>query len=122
MVRFAVLGCGRTGRMHALNLARPPRAELTYVYDIVDDAAAETADATGARRAAAVDEILGAKDVQAVLIASSTDTHLDLLVRAVEAGKAVLCEKPIDLDLAKVDACWARIKDRNPTGMGGLNR
>jgi myo-inositol 2-dehydrogenase / D-chiro-inositol 1-dehydrogenase len=122
MVRFAVLGCGRIGRMHALNLARHPRAELAYVYDIVDDAAAQTADATGARPAGEVDEILAADDVEAVLIASSTDTHLDLLVRAVEAGKAVLCEKPIDLDLAKVDASWQRIKARKPTVMVGFNR
>jgi myo-inositol 2-dehydrogenase / D-chiro-inositol 1-dehydrogenase len=122
MVRFAVLGCGRIGRMHALNLARHPRAELAYVYDIVDDAAAQTADATGARQAGEVDELLAADDVEAVLIASSTDTHLDLLVRAVEAGKAVLCEKPIDLDLAKVDASWQRIKARKPTVMVGFNR
>jgi myo-inositol 2-dehydrogenase/D-chiro-inositol 1-dehydrogenase len=122
MVRFAVLGCGRIGRMHALNLARHPRAELAYVYDIVDHAAAETADATGARQAGEVDEILAAGDVEAMLIASSTDTHLDLLVRAVEAGKAVLCEKPIDLDLAKVDASWRRIKERKPTVMVGFNR
>jgi myo-inositol 2-dehydrogenase/D-chiro-inositol 1-dehydrogenase len=122
MVRFAVLGCGRIGRMHALNLARHPRAELAYVYDVIDEAAAETADATGARQAGAIDEILSASDVEAVLIASSTDTHLDLLVCAVEAGKAVLCEKPIDLDLAKVDATWARIKGRNLTVMVGFNR
>jgi myo-inositol 2-dehydrogenase / D-chiro-inositol 1-dehydrogenase len=122
MVKFAVLGCGRIGRMHALNLARHPRAELAYVYDVVGDAAAATADATGARQAGAVDEILGAAEVEAVLIASSTDTHLDLLVRAVEAGKAVLCEKPIDLDLAKVDASWQRIKGRKPTVMVGFNR
>ena len=121
MVKFAVLGCGRIGRMHALNLVRHPRGELAYVYDVAADAAAATAEATGARRAGAIDEVLGA-DVHAVLIASSTDTHLDLLVRAVEAGKAVLCEKPIDLDLAKVDACWARIKDRDPTVMIGFNR
>jgi myo-inositol 2-dehydrogenase/D-chiro-inositol 1-dehydrogenase len=122
MVKFAVLGCGRIGRMHALNLARHPRAELAYVYDIVGDAAAAVADATGARRATDVDQILGAPDVQAVLIASTTATHLDLLVRAVEAGKAVLCEKPIDLDLAKVDASWQRVKDRTPTIMIGFNR
>src|ERR671910_3392352 len=114
MVRFAVLGCGRIGRMHALNLPRHPRAELAYVYDVRDEAAADTADVTGARRAGEVDEILGAGDVEAVLIASSTDTHLDLLVRAVEAGKAVLCEKPIDLDLAKVDSSWERIKGSEP--------
>jgi myo-inositol 2-dehydrogenase/D-chiro-inositol 1-dehydrogenase len=122
MVKFAVLGCGRIGRMHALNLARHPRAELAYVYDIAADAAAGVAEATGARRAGEIDEVLAAKDVRAVLIASSTDTHLDLLVRAVEAGKAVLCEKPIDLDLAKVDASWARIKDRKATIMVGFNR
>ncbi|HSA79290.1 MAG TPA: inositol 2-dehydrogenase [Geminicoccaceae bacterium] len=122
MVKFAVLGCGRIGRMHALNLARHPRAELVYVYDIAGDAAGATADATGARRAGEVDEILAAPEVEAVLIASSTDTHLDLLVRAVEAGKAVLCEKPIDLDLAKVDASWERIKGRKPTIMVGFNR
>src|SRR5919109_1450364 len=119
MVRFAVLGCGRIGHMHALNLARHPRAELAYVYDVIADAAATTAGATGARQGREVDEILSAHDVQAVLIASSTDTHLDLLVRAVEAGKAVLCEKPLYLDLAEVDASWTRIKDRNATVMIG---
>jgi myo-inositol 2-dehydrogenase/D-chiro-inositol 1-dehydrogenase len=122
MVKFAVLGCGRIGRMHALNLARHPRAELTSVYDIAADAAAAVAEATGARRAAEIDQILGAADVQAVLIASSTDTHLDLLVRAVDAGKAVLCEKPLDLDLAKVDASWTRIQERDPTILVGFNR
>ena len=121
MVKFGVLGCGRIGRMHALNLARHPRAQLTHVYDVAGDAAAATAEATGARQAGEVDEVLAA-EVDAVLIASSTDTHLDLLVRAVEAGKAVLCEKPIDLDLAKVDACWERIEGRSPTVMVGFNR
>ena len=122
MVKFAVLGCGRIGRMHAINLARHPRAELAWVYDVAGDAAASAAEATGARQAREVDEALAAKDVDAVLIASSTNTHLDLLERAVEAGKAVLCEKPIDLDLAKVDACWQRIKGRNATIMVGFNR
>jgi myo-inositol 2-dehydrogenase/D-chiro-inositol 1-dehydrogenase len=122
MVKFAVLGCGRIGRMHAINLARHPRAEIAYVYDVVAAAAAGTAEVTGARKAREVDEILEDRAVEAVLIASSTDTHLDLLVRAVEAGKAVLCEKPIDLDLAKVDASWARIKDQGATIMVGFNR
>jgi myo-inositol 2-dehydrogenase/D-chiro-inositol 1-dehydrogenase len=122
MVKFAVLGCGRIGRMHALNLARHPRVELAYVYDLAPATAAAVAEATGARQAGTVEEILSAGAVAAVLIASPTDTHLDLLVRAVEAGKAVLCEKPIDLDLAKVDASWARIKAHDPTIMVGFNR
>jgi myo-inositol 2-dehydrogenase / D-chiro-inositol 1-dehydrogenase len=122
MIKFAVLGCGRIGRMHAINLAKHPRAELARVYDVAGSAAASVAEATGARQAKEADEALSAKDVDAVLIASSTNTHLDLLERAVEAGKAVLCEKPIDLDLAKVDACWERIKGRNGTIMIGFNR
>jgi myo-inositol 2-dehydrogenase / D-chiro-inositol 1-dehydrogenase len=122
MIKFAVLGCGRIGRMHAINLAKHPRAELAWVYDVAGSAAASVAEATGARQAKEADEALSAKDVDAVLIASSTNTHLDLLERAVEAGKAVLCEKPIDLDLAKVDACWERIKGRNATIMIGFNR
>lgn len=122
MVTFAVIGCGRIGRMHAQNLARHPRAELKLVHDVMAEAATGVAAATGARQAHSVDEIFEAKDVQAVLIASSTDTHLDLLVQAVEAGKAVLCEKPIDLDLAKVDAAWERIGGRDATIMVGFNR
>lgn len=108
--------------MHADNLARHPRVALTWVYDINAQASAAVASATGAKAAGSVDDILQAADVDAVLIASSTDTHLDLLVRAVDAGKAVLCEKPIDLDLAKVDAAWAQIEGKGPTIMVGFNR
>lgn len=108
--------------MHADNLARHPRVALTWVYDVNVQASADVASATSAKAAGSVDDILQAADVDAVLIASSTDTHLDLLVRAVDAGKAVLCEKPIDLDLGKVDAAWSRIEGKNPRIMVGFNR
>jgi len=55
-------------------------------------------------------------------VASSTDTHVDLIARSVRAGKAVFCEKPIHLDMARVDACWAGISGLNPTVMLGFNR
>jgi myo-inositol 2-dehydrogenase / D-chiro-inositol 1-dehydrogenase len=57
-----------------------------------------------------------------VLIASSTDTHVDLITKSAQAGKAILCEKPIDLDVAKVDACWAEIKALSPIVQIGFNR
>jgi myo-inositol 2-dehydrogenase / D-chiro-inositol 1-dehydrogenase len=60
--------------------------------------------------------------VDAVVVASPTPTHVDLLTRSVLVGKAVLCEKPIDLDIARVDACWERIADADPTVMVGFNR
>lgn len=122
MPRFALFGCGRIGRMHGVNLAKHPRTDLVSVFDVAAEAAAETAEATGAKVAQTVDEILGDNSIDAVLIASSTDTHVDLLTRAAKAGKAILCEKPIDLDLARVDACWAEISPLDPLVMIGFNR
>lgn len=122
MPRIAVFGCGRIGRMHAGNLARHPRIELASVYDVVVEAATRTAEATGAKVAASVDEIMNDDSIDAALIATSTDTHVDLLTRATKAGKAVLCEKPIDLDLARVEACWAEIGKLDPLIMLGFNR
>ena len=122
MPRFALFGCGRIGRMHALNLARHPRTELVAVFDVVTEAATQTADATGANVANAVDDILSDDSIDAVLIASSTDTHVDLLTKAAKAGKAILCEKPIDLDFSRVEACWADIGPLDPLVMVGFNR
>lgn len=122
MLRFALFGCGRIGRMHADNLVVHPKAALAWVYDVVAAAAGEVGAKHGAKVAGTVDEALADPAVDAVLIASSTDTHIDLIQRSVEAGKAVLCEKPIDLDIARVDACWEKIKDQGPRVMIGFNR
>ncbi|MGH1481500.1 MAG: inositol 2-dehydrogenase [Geminicoccales bacterium] len=122
MTRFALFGCGRIGRMHGLNLARHPRTELVSVFDVFAKAAEETAAATGAKVVTSVDEAFTDDSIDAVLIASSTDTHVDLLTRTAQAGKAILCEKPIDLDLARVDACWAAIGGLDPLIMLGFNR
>ncbi len=122
MLRFALFGCGRIGRMHAANLAEHPRTELALVYDVFAEAAEQSAKATGANVAATVDDILSDDSIDAVLIASSTDTHVDLLTSAAKAEKAILCEKPIDLDLARVDGCWAEIGSLDPLIMIGFNR
>ncbi len=122
MPRIAVFGCGRIGRMHAENLARHPRTELVSVFDVAEEAAKRTAETTGAGVASSVDEVMADRRVDAVLIASSTDTHVDLMTRAAKAGKAVLCEKPIDLDLRRVEACWDEIGGLDPLVMIGFNR
>lgn len=105
MLGFALFGAGRIGRLHAENLAANPRASLVCVYDVVEAAAREAAEQHGARVASSVKAALADSDVDAVLIASSTDTHVDLITAAVSAGKPVLCEKPIDLDVARVNRC-----------------
>jgi myo-inositol 2-dehydrogenase / D-chiro-inositol 1-dehydrogenase len=122
MVSFAILGCGRIGRMHARNIKAHPRAELVGVYDVFAKAADEVASELGAKVLGSVDEALNDPKIDAVFIASSTDTHVDLITRAAKAGKAVLCEKPIDLDIARVEACWNEIGKLDPLVMIGFNR
>jgi myo-inositol 2-dehydrogenase/D-chiro-inositol 1-dehydrogenase len=98
MLKLALIGAGRIGRIHAANAVAHPDVALKWIVDPMADAAAELAQSTGA----AVTDLstaLADPDVAGVIIASSTDTHLDYALRATAAGKAVFCEKPIDLDL-----------------------
>jgi myo-inositol 2-dehydrogenase/D-chiro-inositol 1-dehydrogenase len=122
MVRLALFGCGRIGKVHAAAIAANPHAELAWVCDPVEPAASALAQQYGSAAGSDVNAVLADDRVDAVLVASSTPTHVDLLTRAVLAGKPVLCEKPIDLDIAKVDACWDRIASMTPTVMVGFNR
>jgi myo-inositol 2-dehydrogenase / D-chiro-inositol 1-dehydrogenase len=118
---FAVFGAGRIGTIHAGNIARRSDAHLKYVIDV--SATAATAVAT--RHGAAVTDTakaLADPDVNAVLIASSTDTHADLCIAAAKAGKAIFCEKPIDLSLARVDACLAAVGKACVPMLVGFNR
>lgn len=123
MIRIAVLGCGRIGVMHAANIAAHQRATLAGVYDIHAPAADAVARKTGAEVFSSVEAVLASDKVDAVLIATATDTHADLLEMAVAAGKPVLCEKPIDLSLARVNACAATIAGSDvPIQLGFVRR
>ena len=121
MIRFALLGAGRIGTMHARHVAACPDARLVCVYDPVPDAARAVAEQHGATAAGTVQAALAA-GVDAVLIASSTDTHVDLIAAAAQAGKAVFCEKPIDLSLQRVEECWQQVSDRGVPIQIGFNR
>jgi myo-inositol 2-dehydrogenase / D-chiro-inositol 1-dehydrogenase len=122
MARLGVIGCGRIGRVHADSIDVHPHAELAVVCDPIDDAAREVASRYGAGWGTDVDAVIGDPAIDAVVVASPTPTHVDLLTRAVRAGKAVLCEKPIDLDLARVDACRTAIGTLADRVMVGFNR
>ncbi len=122
MLRIAVLGCGRIGRMHAANIAAHPRAELGAVYDLHRPSAEEVGAKHGATVAETPEAIFGSPDVDAVLVATVTPTHADYIEQAVAAGKPVLCEKPIDLSLARVNACAEAIRGKNPVIQIGFNR
>jgi len=98
-----------------------PGAAVAAVHDPVAERAAAVGHALGVP-VANVPEILADPDVDAVLIASSTDTHADLTVAAAGAGKAILCEKPISLDLAEVDRALAAVARAGVLYQVGFNR
>ncbi len=121
-VRIGLIGCGRIGRMHAgIVTNEVPGFTLTAVADAVSAAAEGVAEATGAR-VLSIEALLGADDIDAVAICSSTDTHVDLVVAAAEAGKAIFCEKPVSLDLAQVDRAVAAVRSAGVPFMIGFNR
>lgn len=122
MLGFALFGAGRIGRMHAENLALCPDAKLVSVYDVHAPSAQEVAGRHGAKVAPDVASALDDDDVQAVLIASSTDTHVDLITASAKAGRAILCEKPIDLDSNRVAQCWKEIGGLDVPIQIGFNR
>ncbi len=120
-MRIGLLGAGRIGRIHGGNVAAHSRATLTAVAD-ADGAAAESlAKATNAK-VGTIDSILGAKDIDAVVICTPTDMHSDLIEKSVRAGKAVFCEKPVDLSSARIRACLDVVKASNGKLMIGFNR
>ncbi|TIV98303.1 MAG: inositol 2-dehydrogenase, partial [Mesorhizobium sp.] len=105
-LRFALLGAGRIGKVHARAVASNPQAKLVAVADAFEKAATELASAYGAE-VRSIDAIEKAKDIDAVIICTPTDTHADLIERFAKAGKAIFCEKPIDLSVERVEKCLA---------------
>jgi len=99
MYRFALLGAGFIGSVHAASLADHPRVDFAVVYDIDSLRAKRLAAAHGVHAVDSLEAAFDPDHLDALLIASSTDTHAEYLRRAADAGLAVLCEKPIDLDL-----------------------
>lgn len=118
---MALLGAGRIGQVHARAIAAHPGSRLVAVSDVSAPAAAALAALHGIA-ARSLDEILADRGIDAVLIATSTDTHSDLIEQATAAGKAVLCEKPVDLSLERALACQKRSAASGQPVMIGFNR
>ncbi len=120
-MRIGLLGAGRIGRIHGLNVAARGDARLVAVADASAEAAQSLAETAGAK-ATSVDAILHDKNIDAVLICTPTDTHADLIEAAVGAGKAVFCEKPVDLDAARIRQCLEVVRKSGKLLMIGFNR
>lgn len=121
MIRFGLLGCGRIGRVHALSLSRLAGARLVAVSDAVPAAARSLADAYGAE-VRDTDAILTAGDIDAVIIGTPTTFHYDQIHAAAAAGKAIFCEKPIDLSTDRVRECIAAVSAAGVPFLTAFNR
>ncbi|MEM8825121.1 MAG: inositol 2-dehydrogenase [Pseudomonadota bacterium] len=104
MMSIGLLGCGRIGQVHARSLSRMAGIRLTAVADAVPDAAQALADTTGAAIRTA-DDIIAATDIDAVIVATPTTLHYDQIHALARAGKAIFCEKPIDLSSTRAAEC-----------------
>src|SRR5690242_15917150 len=110
MIRFALIGAGFIGSAHARNLAAHPGVDFALVYDVDPARAADVSARHGARAADDLDVVFASSGIDAIFIASSTNTHAEYLQRAALAGKAILCEKPIDLDIDRARAAAAAVR------------
>ena len=122
MLNIAVIGAGRIGHVHAKTIAAHPDAALALVCDPIDDAAQKLADQYGARACKEAEEVFADPQVDAVIIGSPTPLHIPHLLAAAKAGKAVLCEKPIALDMKDVEAAKAELDAVTTPVMFGFNR
>jgi myo-inositol 2-dehydrogenase/D-chiro-inositol 1-dehydrogenase len=121
MMRVGLLGTGRIGRLHAETIASHSESSLHAVSDIDSDSAKELAIQYGVSVKPA-DDVISDPNVDAILIATSTDTHSEFIEKASLSGKAVLCEKPVDLNLNRAKECLDKVSTANNSIMIGFNR
>jgi myo-inositol 2-dehydrogenase/D-chiro-inositol 1-dehydrogenase len=123
-VRVAVLGAGRIGKRHARTLAgQTPNAELVAIADANETTARDIAAELKIERWTTDSmSLIGDPDIDAVVIASSTDSHAPLIIAAAEAGKDIFCEKPIALDLETTDCAIDAVEKAGVRLQVGFNR
>ena len=103
-IRVGLFGTGRIGQVHAMSVATLDEATLSWVCDPFIEGAKQTAAEFGGRVTDDPDEVFESGEIDAVIVASPTATHLDLVEKAIDANVPVLCEKPIDLEISRVNA------------------
>ncbi|MDB9894263.1 inositol 2-dehydrogenase [Reinekea forsetii] len=120
-IRIGILGAGRIGKAHAAAIAATAGATLVAIAEPFAAAAQAMADQYGCD-IRTIDDIAAANDVDGVIICTPTDTHADLIEQFCRAGKAVFCEKPVDLSLQRVKECLEVVNETKGTLMVGFNR
>lgn len=122
MLNFCLVGAGFIGPVHAANIAARTDARLAWVVDLDHAAAAKLAARHGAKATAGLDEALADPFVGAVVVCTPPRTHAAIIERAARAGKAIFCEKPVDLDMARVHDCARVVGETKVPFHVGFNR
>ena len=122
MINIALLGLGRIGVMHGKNLMRNKEFKLKYVYDINKKLSLKISKLLKSKPIYNPTVAFKDKEIDAVFIASTTSTHIKLILEAVKYKKAIFCEKPLDLNINKINNCKKKINKFNPKIQLGFNR
>jgi len=121
MIRIGLLGCGRIGQVHARTLRGMDTAHVVAVSDFMPEAANALARTCGAD-VRTTDEIIASDDIDAVIVGTPTDTHFDIIKAAAAAGKAIFCEKPVDMSADNIRTLIARVNDAGIAFFTAFNR
>ena len=121
-LNIALLGAGRIGQIHAENIASNPKCNIECIYDIDKNIAKKITNSFGGFVAQSPQEAISNSNVDIVYICSSTPTHTEYILSAAKAGKAIFCEKPIDLDIDRVNKCRKELEIYNVPIHIGFNR
>ena len=122
MINIALFGLGRIGLMHGKNLMRNKDFKLKYVYDLNKKLTIKASKILKSNKITNPSVAFKDKTLDAIFIASSTSTHIQLILDAVKYKKAIFCEKPLDLNIEKINNCKKKIKKLNPKIQLGFNR
>ena len=122
MLHIGILGCGRIGQVHAMSLERlKDRARLVAVADAFEEPSEALAAKTGAEVRDA-DTLIASADIDAIIIGTPTSTHYDIIHKAATAGKAIFCEKPVDLSSERAAECAAAVAKAGVPFLTAFNR
>lgn len=124
-VKLGIIGAGRIGKLHAENMRGLPQAQVRAISDLYPDSLQSWADASGlpgVRVSGSYRDILDDAEIEAVLICSPTDTHIDLIKEALQAGKHIFCEKPISFNLRETAQIVELVKAKGLKFQTGFNR
>ena len=123
-LNIGIIGAGRIGKVHMQSITyNVPTAKVLGITDVFKDGLQELADKYGIEKVYNdYKEMLADKDIDAVLVCSSTDTHADISIEAAQAGKHVFCEKPVDLTPEKVQAVIDAVAKAGVKLQVGFNR